>query len=174
MEEGGKEFYTRPSVRRHILPPGMLVDYETQQSATWLDQAVNYLKSWKTPRLVTWKGEDLSRLQAATVFLPRSKDQEVEKLLKLKGVQNPKLLIGTWKVTNTKEEGHGQILTIGIDPESCEGEGVYYPLQVWKNPRLRTQEAPRKGREERDYLHDYECTANQPRQPLGVHLMMLI
>lgn len=126
LEEALVEAMVRSTVRGlhfagiHFRQGAVLVDCETAQTVNWLDQIVSGLPLWKGPKLVTRKGDDLPKPYVMRAFFPRSKGQEAAKLLKLVGVQNEEFQTDLWKVINTREESHGQILTIGIDPKSRE------------------------------------------------------
>jgi len=98
----------------------VLVNCETEQTVNWLGQIVGGLPSWRGPKLVTRKGDDLPKPHVMIVFFPRSKDQAAGKLLKLVDIQNPEFQTDFWKVINSKEQGHDQVLTIGIHPKSYE------------------------------------------------------
>lgn len=132
----------------HFRQGMVLVDCENEETVNWLDQVVCSLPSWKGPKLVAKKGEDLPKPHVVTVFLPRSKGQEAGKLLKLIGNQNPDLQTDLWKVMNVKEEGHGQVLTFGIDPKSREailakGCSIHYRFgRVPVSGLKKTQEKP--------------------------------
>lgn len=153
----------------------MMVDCENKQTANRLDQTLACLKSRKGPRLVRRKGEYFPQPYGMIVFLPRSKGQEADKLQKLVAVQNSELLTGASKVTNIKEEGHGQVLTMGIDSVSCKTIKVKrFAIQYrFESSRIRTQEDTKKKRK-RTLPPCPPVYNSKVRQPLKVHLMTSI
>ncbi|XP_044760840.1 uncharacterized protein LOC123318286 [Coccinella septempunctata] len=96
----------------------MLVDCGSQGSAEWIIKSVPQLKSWKGPELVVLRGDDIPKPTNITVFFPRSQEMEPEKILRLVEVQNSNLNIGAWRILNSRKEGKGTVLTIGIDPQT--------------------------------------------------------
>ncbi|XP_044760763.1 uncharacterized protein LOC123318214 [Coccinella septempunctata] len=98
----------------------MLVDCGSQGSAEWIMKSVPQLKSWKGPELVVLRGDDIPKPTNITVFFPRSQEMEPEKILRLVEVQNSNLNTGAWRILNSRKEGKGTVLTIGIDPQTEE------------------------------------------------------
>ena len=109
----------------------ILIDCVSQESANWLVEIAPKLKNWQGPELVAVKGENIPKGAAITVFLPRSKGKDTTYLLSLIQGQNFNVRTSSWRVINSREEGHGQVLTIGIDLKSKEtidkeGHILYY------------------------------------------------
>lgn len=115
----------------HFRSGMVLVDCESEQTAEWLVQMSPRLKAWKGPELVARRGDDIPKSHTISIFLPRSKGQDTKALLRLIEVQNAELSTNTWRVMNAKEQGHGQVLTIGIDTKTKEaikakGHSIHY------------------------------------------------
>ncbi|XP_050296349.1 uncharacterized protein LOC126736164 [Anthonomus grandis grandis] len=129
----------------HFRSGMILVDCESEQTAEWLAQMAPRLKEWKGPALVAKRGEDIPKAHTISLFLPRSKGQDTTALLKLIGVQNPEISTETWKVISAKGNGHGQVLSVGIDTKSADsiqakGYTIHYRFGQIPVSGLRKQE----------------------------------
>ena len=97
----------------------LVVDCETQNTVKWLVEAIPSLLSWEGVKLDTKVGDDIPKPHIITIFFPRSCGQDPMKSVKLIASQN-EICIDTWKILGQKDEGPGQIVTIGIDEKSLQ------------------------------------------------------
>ncbi|XP_050298441.1 uncharacterized protein LOC126737556 [Anthonomus grandis grandis] len=139
----------------HFRSGMILVDCESEQTAEWLAQMAPRLKEWKRPALVAKRGEDIPKAHTISLFLPRSKGQDTTALLKLIGVQNPEISTETWKVISAKGNGHGQVLSVGIDTKSADsiqakGYTIHYRFGQIPVSGLRKQEKAKDKKMELD------------------------
>lgn len=157
----------------------MLVDCKTAQTAEWLARTAPQLKTWKGPELDARKGDDIPKPHTISIFFPRSKEMPVEKILKLVKVQNPELPTPGWKVINSKPEGHGQVLTIGIDPKSCEimkagGCAINYRFgQIPVSGLKKGQQKPKPEAMEVETPTTSQRTEKDQEEVEGMHLDLL-
>ena len=97
----------------------LVIDCESEETVMWLKDRVPSMKIWKGPALDTKVGDDIPKPHIIKCFLPRSAGQETKRSLILLGTQNG-LSIEHWKVLAHRDEGTGQVLTIGIDDVSLK------------------------------------------------------
>ncbi|XP_030765397.1 uncharacterized protein LOC115889516 [Sitophilus oryzae] len=133
----------------------LLIDCVSTESADWLIETAPKLKNWQGPGLVALKGENIPKEATITVFLPRSKGKDTTYLLNLIQGQNSDVRTSCRRIINSREEGHGQVLTIGIDlksKEAIEKEGytLYYRFGTTPVSGLRRDQAKQVEKMETD------------------------
>ena len=97
----------------------LIIDCESEETVAWIREKVPSLKTWKGTALDTRVGEDIPKPHVIKCYLPRSSGQEPQRSVTLLGVQNG-LKIEHWKVLAHRDEGTGQVITIGIDDVSLK------------------------------------------------------
>lgn len=127
-------------------PGYLLVNCCNEQTAEWLLKAAARLSTWKGVELTACLGDDIPKSYTITVFLPRSSGQDQKKSLALIEAQNEGLNTNLWKVTSSRVEGKGKVVSFLIDEKSAEtikeqGHTIRYRFGKATVSGLRKQEA---------------------------------
>ncbi|XP_037931907.1 uncharacterized protein LOC119666697 [Teleopsis dalmanni] len=104
----------------HFRPGLILVDCVDEDAANFIHGTAPKLNGWEGAELTTCVGDKIPKLHMLTVYLPRAKGVDTEKLLKLLITQNEGLHTQMWRVFSSKDLKNGKLLTIGIDNRSQE------------------------------------------------------
>ncbi|XP_037929177.1 uncharacterized protein LOC119677604 [Teleopsis dalmanni] len=98
----------------------ILIDCVDEEAAKFVHRAAPELDGWAGVELTTCTGDNIPSIYMMTVYLPRAKGVDTEKLLKLLITQNEGLHTQLWRVISGKDVKNGKLLTIGIDSLSQE------------------------------------------------------
>lgn len=101
--------------------PGWLsITCDDIATAGWLKSTAGTLKPWDGAKLKAVDEADLPKSRILSVYLPNSKEDTSETILKLMKAQNPGLICKEWKILQRSNEGTAAHLILSVDLASVE------------------------------------------------------
>lgn len=96
----------------------IICDAMNNTTVKWLTSFTNNPKGWEGVKLTVKTGEEIPQLHIIRVYLPRSRDMETAKALRIIRRNNCELKTKLWRVLKQEVKTNGQTLTLSIDDHS--------------------------------------------------------